>query len=309
MKKLFLLGLTVILFYNCEKPKQRYFIESPEITAFKASISEYGNGDWETWHTHFADTAKLYINSLKSISATDLENAQKDMLTNFSSYGFQDKGSFAEMVIDNDDETWVNYWANWHGTLKANGKEVDVPVHITAQYIDGKVVEMYDYYDSSPITNALAEINAYNAMPADEKMMMDKINTVVNEFYNKKDASALSDILSDDFVKTVSDEKVAAGSKGLVENMNPTFTAFPDFKITILHKSCFWDGNVVLHWQLTGTNTGEFNGIAASGNKVKVTGMSHIGFNKQGKIAMEDVYYDNLSLMTQIGQTLSTSSK
>ena len=309
MKNIFLLGLAVLMLTACEKQKQRYLTESPEINAFKASISEYGSGDWETWRTHFADTAKLYINSPKSISASDLENAQKEMLSSFSSYGFQEKGSFTEMVIDNDDETWVNYWANWHGTLKDNGKEIDVPVHITAQYIDGKVVEMYDYYDSTPITTALAEIEANNAMPADEKEMMDKINTFVSEFLNKKDASVLTDILADNYVKTVSDEKVASGSQGLVENMNVIFTGFPDFKITILHKSSFWENNVVLHWQLTGTNTGEFNGIPATGKKVKVTGMSHVGFNNEGKIAMEDVYYDNLSLMTQIGQTLAPASK
>ena len=305
MKKILLLGLAISMFIACQNEPKRYFSESPEITSFKASISEYGNGDWEAWHTHFADTAKLYINSLKNISTTDLENAQKEMLANFSSYGFQDKGSFAEMVLDNDNETWVNYWANWHGTLKANSNEIDVPVHITAQFVDGKIVEMYDYYDLSPVTNALAEIEAYNAMPADEKARMDNINLSVSDFMNKKDASVLGDILADNYVKTISDAKVVSGSKELVENMKPLFTGFPDLNITILHKSCFWDGNVALHWQMTGTNTGAFNGIPASGNKVKITGLSHIGFNNEGKIAMEDVYYDNLSLMTQIGKTLN----
>ena len=160
MKNILLLALALLMLTACEKQKQRYLTESPEINAFKASISEYGSGDWETWRTHFSDTAKLYINSPKSISASDLENAQKEMLASFSSYGFQEKGSFVEMVIDNEEETWVNYWANWHGILKDNGKEIDVPVHITAQYVDGKVVEMYDYYDSAPITAAIAEIEA-----------------------------------------------------------------------------------------------------------------------------------------------------
>lgn len=308
MKKLFLLGFALILFFNCEKPKQRYFSESPEITSFKASISGYNNGDWEAWHTHFADTAKLYINSLKSISASDLENAQKELLPNFSSYAFQDKGTFIEMVLDRDNETWVNYWANWHGTLNANGKEIDVPVHITAQYIDGKIVELYDYWDSAPITAALAEIEANNAMPADEKAMMDTLNTFVSEFLNKQDASVLSTILAENYVKTVNGVKVASGSAGLVESMNPLFTGFPGFKITLLHKSPFWDNNLAVHWELTGTNTGVFNDIPATGKKVKITGMVHLHFNRQGKVDMEDVFYDNLSLMTQLGQTFSSPS-
>ena len=99
MRKILLLGLTLILFTSCQK-KQRYFSESPELDMFKANISSYNNGDWDMWLTRFADTAKLYVNSLKSMTPADLENAQKELLSNFSSYGFQDKGSFAEMVVD-----------------------------------------------------------------------------------------------------------------------------------------------------------------------------------------------------------------
>ena len=46
------------MFTACQQ-EQRYFSESPEIDSFKASISEYGSGNWEAWHSHFADTAKF----------------------------------------------------------------------------------------------------------------------------------------------------------------------------------------------------------------------------------------------------------
>lgn len=304
MKKLFLLGLTLILFFNCEKPKQRYFSESPEISSMKASITEYNNGDWESWRTHFADTAKLYINSLKSISTSDLENAQKEMLLSFSTYGFQDKGSFVEMVIDSTEKTWVNYWANWHGTLKDNGKEIDVPVHITAQYIDGKVVKMYDYYDSNPITVALAEIEAANALPVDEKAMMDKLDSYISEFFNKRDNTVLSNILTDNYIRYMNREKVASNPKELVASLDVFFTGFPDLKISILHKS-IKDNTVFLHWGFEGTNTGEFAGYPASGKKAKTEGLSRLHFNGEGKIDIENVYFDQLDLMQQLGITLA----
>ena len=63
MKKLFLLGLAVILFASCQKPEQRYFAESAEIDVLKAGIVAYEAGDWDTWKGHFADTAKIYVNS------------------------------------------------------------------------------------------------------------------------------------------------------------------------------------------------------------------------------------------------------
>jgi len=304
MRKLFLLGLTLILFTSCQK-QQRYFSESPEIDAFKANISSYNNGDWESWKTRFADTAKLYVNSNKSMSATDLENAQKQLLSNFSSYGFQDKGSFAEMVIDSTDETWVNYWATWHGKLKANDKEIDVPVHITAQFLDGKIVKVYDYYDSGIVSNALAEIEKANNMPVEDKMIDDQINKFVSEFLNKHDASVLDDILADNFVRYMNDVKESTSSDGLATNMKVFFTAFPDFKITLLHRSPIFNNTRFVHWQMTGTNTGEFNGSPATGKKVKITGLSRLHFNGQGKLDEEDVFFDQLSLMQQLGKTLN----
>jgi len=312
MKKILLIGLAAILITACEKKTKQFTMSSSEIDEAKALINDYQKGDWESWATHYTDTAKIYHNTWKNgASAEETAKSLKAILSNLSSYHFEvDKDlPWYEMVTNDKGSTWVYFWGNWIGELAANNKKLEIPVHLAFKFADGKITREEGFYNLSEFTTAMQQIEEENAMPADEKAMMDKINIFVSEFLNKKDASVLPDILADNYVKTVSDEKVASGSQGLVENMNPLFAGFPDFKITLLHKSSFWENNVVLHWQLTGTNTGEFNGIPATGKKVKVTGMSHIGFNKEGKVAMEDVYYDNLSLMTQIGQTLSTPSK
>lgn len=301
MKKLFLLAVTLIMFTACQQ-EQRYFSESPEIDSFKASISEYGSGNWEAWHSHFSDTAKVYVNSLKSITATDLENAQKEMLSNFSSYGFQDKGSFIEMVLDSEDETWVYYWANWHGTLKANGQEIDVPVHIASQYVDGKIVELHDYYDSAPITVALAEIEKANNMPLEEKAITAQVDKLISEFFNNKNMAVLSDVVADNYVRYMNDVKVASNPQEFADGMNVFFTGFPDFNIKLLHRSPIFDNTQFTHWQMTGTNTGEFAGSPATGKKVKITGLSRVHFNGDGKVDEENVFYNELDLMKQLGE-------
>ena len=304
MKKLFLLGLAVTLFSACQNEPKRYFSESAEIDSFKTSITEYGNGDWDAWRSHFADTAKLYVNSTKPITVADLENAQKQLLLNFSSYGFLDKDSFIEMVLDSDDETWVNYWATWQGKLKANDQVIDVPVHITSQFINGKVVKLFDYWDSAPITAALEEIEAANNMPADEKATMAQIDSFVNEFLNKKDSSVLSNILSDDYVRYMNGVKVASNAEELQTSMDVFFTGFPDFNISNPHRTIKGD-NVFVHWFMTGTNTGEFSGFAATGKKVKIEGLSRLHFNNEGKMDVENIYFDQLNLMQQLGKTLN----
>ncbi len=304
MKKLLLLCLSVILFTACQQ-EQRYFSESSEITSMKASITQYADGDWEAWSSHFSDTAKFYINSNKAINIDEFKQGQLGLLSNFSSYGFVKEGSFTEMVLDSDDETWVNYWATWKGTLKANGQEIDIPVHITSEYVDGKVVQLYNYWDSAPITNALAEIEEANNMPVADKAIINQVDKFINVFLNKQDASALSDILADDFVRYMNDVKVATGGTELAESMKVFFTGFPDLKITLLHKSPIFDNTMFIHWQLTGTNTGEFAGSPATGKKVKITGLARWHFNSDGKADEENVFYDQLSLMQQLGKTLN----
>ena len=304
MKRLLLLGLSVILFTACQQ-EQRYFSESSEITSMKASITQYADGDWEAWSSHFSDTAKFYINSNKAINIDEFKQGQLGLLSSFSSYGFVKEGSFTEMVLDSDDETWVNYWATWKGTLKANGQEIDIPVHITSEYVDGKVVQLYNYWDSAPITNALAEIEEANNMPVADKAIINQVDKFINVFLNKQDASALSDILADDFVRYMNDVKVANGGKELAESMKVFFTAFPDLKIALLSKSPIFNNTMFIHWQLTGTNTGEFAGTPATGKKVKVSGLARWHFNGDGKADEENVFYDQLSLMQQLGKTLN----
>jgi hypothetical protein len=167
MKKLILLGLMVVLITSCQKTEQRYFSSSAEIDEIKTLIKDYHEGNWDSWVTHYADTAKIYHNSLKGVSVKETVESLKSILANVSSYKFEDKGLWFEMVIDDDGETWVNFWGNWHGKLAANGQELVIPVNLTLQFIDGKIVEEYGYYNLAEFSAVLNEIEASN-MPDEE---------------------------------------------------------------------------------------------------------------------------------------------
>ncbi len=84
--------------------------------------------------------------------------SMQDMLSNFESYGFGDKGAEYEMIIDKDGDTWVNYWNIWKGKANLTGKELSIPVHLTIQFVDGKIVQEYAYYDTAGIGATIAEI-------------------------------------------------------------------------------------------------------------------------------------------------------
>lgn len=152
----------------CQNKPQRYFENSEEIEILKSGIDAYEQQNWDSWKANFADTAKIHHNTVKAISPNEAITNFEDMLVNFSLYGFQDEDSFSEMVIDKDNETWVNYWGVWKGNLMETDEELIIPVHLTAQFIDGKIVEEYAYYDTAPMVAALQAIEA--AKMAKEEM-------------------------------------------------------------------------------------------------------------------------------------------
>lgn len=159
MKKLLVLSLATILFIACqEKPKQRYFEDSPEIEIAKSGIKAYETRDWIAWKANFADSAKVFHNSKKESSPDQIMEGMKRMLSNFSSYGFDKEENTYEMIIDEKGKTWVNFWGNWHGQANITDQKLVIPVHLTIEFVDGKITKEYGYYDTAGIGRTIAEI-------------------------------------------------------------------------------------------------------------------------------------------------------
>ncbi len=154
MKNLFLLGLAIVLFTACEKQEKRYTQQSIEIDTYKKVIGAYEKQDWEAMVSHYADTAKIMNNVTEKNgqTVTELIAQDKEDASLFTSWDFVDSDSEYEMVVTDEGETWVNFWGLWVGTLKANNKVYEVPAHITARFMDGKIVREHGYWDISRIT-------------------------------------------------------------------------------------------------------------------------------------------------------------
>jgi len=302
MKKLFLLGLAVILFAACQNKPQRYFADSAEINTLKAGITAYEAGDWDKWKSHFADTAKVYVNSPDPLTIEKRAEGLKAMADAMSSYGFNHDKEYIEMVLDKDDETWVYYWAMHKGTLAANNKVLAIPVHLAVRFADGKIVEEHVYFDGTEMNKEMA---ALVNMTDSDKTIYSQIETLIDSFTNKQDFSVLGDLIADGHVRYINDVKVAAGPTELQASMAPYFTGFPDFNVKLLHKSPIMDNAVFIHWKMTGTNDGEFTGSQATGKKVDVNGLSRLHFNEEGKLDSEHIHFDQLDLMQQLGKSLN----
>lgn len=126
----------------------------------------------------------------------------------------------------------------------------------------------------------------------------------VDTIWNQKDLNSLDQFFSNEFTRKVNNIEVAQDNAELNANINILFTAFPDLNLspeTIISTK----KSVILNWNIRGTNTGVFGDLDATGKKVKISGMTSFEFNDQGEIIYENVYYNELLLLQQLGYTLT----
>lgn len=159
MKKILLVILIIVLMPSCiNESEQRYKRASAEIDLLKNGIDYYEKADWNSWMDQYSDSAKIYQNTWYDHLSPEQAREQHELLTSkLSSYGFERKNLTMEQIIDDKGRTWVNSWGLWKGTLKSNGEVVEIPVHLTIQFVDGKVVEEWGFWDTSILNTALEE--------------------------------------------------------------------------------------------------------------------------------------------------------
>jgi len=136
-----------------------------------------------------------------------------------------------------------------------------------------------------------------------EKIIEGKITTFIDSYLNKKDETVLNDILTENYVRRINGITVASNLEELKAAMNIFYRGFPDLQITN-EKSYIVNGEVFIHFTFMGTNTGLFAEETATSKKVKISGLSHLYFNDEGKMYQEDVYYNELDFLQQLGHSL-----
>ena len=139
-------------------------------------------------------------------------------------------------------------------------------------------------------------------------MSRDKNEAIVRRFVDmwdtqkwrwnhKDDWSEFDEILSSDFVEHYGSEDVV-GVQGFKEEYKPVFTAFPDFRGRI--EVLIGEGDKIgasFVWE--GTHRDDFQGIAATGKQVAVSGTG-IYRIQNGKIAEIWAIDDGLGLVQQL---------
>ncbi len=300
MKNLFILILTLAVVTACEQKDTRYTQQAPEIDLVKKHIDNYNKVNYDMAASVLADSSRSFFNTKDNpISNKDIVAYHKANDANYSSRKFLDTDQEFEKVVTDKGDTWVNAWLKWQATLAANGKVINMPVHMTFKIIDGKIVQEHGYWDPTEIVLELQAIEAEKAMSADEQLIKKGIDDIVKA-WNANDQVAMKAAMTDNLIRTENGNVIAKSSSEYASNlMDVFFTGFPDFKVT-LDNYQIMGNKVLINWTCTGTNTGNFQGKTT--NKPTTThGMSLWTFEKDGKASREDAYYDNLTLFQQLG--------
>ena len=143
-----------------------------------------------------------------------------------------------------------------------------------------------------------------NNMSSKEMQMQITLDTLMEACWNKKEIAKLELVMTEDVSRRVNNIIVAHNRKEVAANIAVFISGFPDLTITLsnLHLS---DNYAFYNWTFSGTNTGIFGEFPATGKKVKVNGISKIIFNEEGIIVQEDVSYNELDLLQQLGYSLN----
>ena len=138
----------------------------------------------------------------------------------------------------------------------------------------------------------------------EDSIIQTNLSIYIDSCWNKVDTTFLSQIATDKFERNLNGIVVAKTKREMQAHMNLFFNAFPDLHLT-LNKAYRLDNSAFLLWTCSGTHTGIFGETVATGKKVNVQGISQLHFDTEGNLYSEDVIYNELNLLQQLGYTLN----
>jgi len=126
-----------------------------------------------------------------------------------------------------------------------------------------------------------------------------KLQQQFGEAVNSGNLSALRDIVAPGAVDHDPAPDQGTGPEGFIKFFTMLRSAFPDLKIAVEHMVAD-EENVAFAYTVTGTHSGDFLGVPATGRQIKTRGMQITRF-ENGKQVERWGSSDELGILQQIG--------
>ncbi|MGY8914012.1 MAG: ester cyclase [Flavobacteriales bacterium] len=141
-----------------------------------------------------------------------------------------------------------------------------------------------------------------------EQNVKNNIDTYIASCWNLNNVEALEDITNTEFIRTLNGIKVVASQNEMQAHINVFAKGFPDMEVD-LESMYLSEDKVFIKWHFSGLNSGIFGECPPTHKKVNIGGLSQMTFNENGILIKEDTYYNELSLLQQLGYQLSPPEK
>ena len=120
-----------------------------------------------------------------------------------------------------------------------------------------------------------------------------------DEIINNRNLDNFNEDNFDTNITLIMSPENVVGIEAAKDFYNNYLTGFSDIQFTV--KNIFGQGdNIAKHWNFKGKHTGNFFGIPPTGKTVDIDGVT-LAKMKNGKIAQEQDFLDNMAFMQQLG--------
>lgn len=263
-------------------------------------VHHWGLSETTTGFEAFAAGADSFNNAFPDLRFTvDLAVAQDDLVATLWTATGTQSGEWQGMPASNNEAVWqginilrfecgmvVESWseANHLGLLAQIGS-TDVPAFLA----DTAAPE------GTPIADASAATPCAGDSPDANLALVERWTT---EVWVGQDLAVLEEIASPDILHHGGAFPDAHGLEAVKEGIQNQLAAFPDMDLTV-DQSFAEEDLVVVRWSGTGTNEGEFIGLAPTGQETTMSGINIYRVNC-GQIVESWSEISGLSLLRQI---------
>jgi predicted ester cyclase len=122
-----------------------------------------------------------------------------------------------------------------------------------------------------------------------------------DQVFNTHNLALVDSFATPDFILNLPPGMYPPGVEGLRAALGDQFSAFPDIKATVNFAVASGD-TVVVHYTMTGTNTGSYMGMPPTGKSFSADGVDIVIVSENGRQASEvKSYLEEMKMMTQLG--------
>jgi hypothetical protein len=125
-----------------KQEEKRMANSSSQIDVVKKLINTIQTSNWDQWETYYKNGAKIYHNNWnESRTVEETKQQLSKLFSETESYYFKKPLIFENARDDLGKITGVHFW----GVISNN--EVDMPMHLSFHFKEGKISEEYGFYN------------------------------------------------------------------------------------------------------------------------------------------------------------------